>query len=148
MATYCTSKFAGQGFSESLLIELASKGIQVTNVSPGPLRTGIYLASEYTGDAEKEIEWFGGQARFPLPAPFGPLSAENAAQLIVRAIKRGTQQIVIPPIPFDIIGRLHGLMPELSLAIRQWINNRMPAPTGNHEKVEGDDLMSCSDKPL
>ena len=36
---YCSSKFAVEGFSESLRHELAPFGIQVTIVEPGPFRT-------------------------------------------------------------------------------------------------------------
>jgi len=38
-ALYCSSKFAVEGFSESLAHELASFGIHVTIVEPGPFRT-------------------------------------------------------------------------------------------------------------
>ena len=36
---YCASKFAVEGFSESLALELAPFGIQVTIIEPGPFRT-------------------------------------------------------------------------------------------------------------
>ena len=39
MAGYCASKFAMNGFSESLYHELKPRGIQVTIVCPGPVRT-------------------------------------------------------------------------------------------------------------
>ncbi len=39
MAGYCASKFAMNGFSESLYHELKPLGIQVTVVCPGPVRT-------------------------------------------------------------------------------------------------------------
>lgn len=42
---YCTSKFALEGFSESLSHEVAPFGIFVTLVEPGPFRTG-FLAQE------------------------------------------------------------------------------------------------------
>jgi NAD(P)-dependent dehydrogenase (short-subunit alcohol dehydrogenase family) len=42
---YCTSKFALEGFSESLAREVAPFGIFVTLVEPGPFRTG-FLAKE------------------------------------------------------------------------------------------------------
>lgn len=38
---YCASKFAVEGFSESLAEELAPFGIHVTIVEPGPFRTGF-----------------------------------------------------------------------------------------------------------
>ncbi|HEY6642692.1 oxidoreductase [Povalibacter sp.] len=42
---YCTSKFALEGFSESLSHEVAPFGIFVTLIEPGPFRTG-FLAKE------------------------------------------------------------------------------------------------------
>jgi NAD(P)-dependent dehydrogenase (short-subunit alcohol dehydrogenase family) len=141
MATYSVSKFAGQGYSESLSVELAPKGVQVTTVSPGPIRTGSFTETEYSGDASEEMEWFGAQASFPLPAPLGPLAADKAASLIVRAVKRGTRHLVIPPIPMDIIARAHGLLPELSLAVRTWINGHLPAPTGDDETKKGEEVL-------
>ncbi|MBP2474439.1 NAD(P)-dependent dehydrogenase (short-subunit alcohol dehydrogenase family) [Crossiella equi] len=36
---YCATKFAVEGYSESLRLELAPLGIQVTSVQPGPFRT-------------------------------------------------------------------------------------------------------------
>jgi NAD(P)-dependent dehydrogenase (short-subunit alcohol dehydrogenase family) len=153
MAAYSASKFAGQSYSESLSVELAPKGVQVTTVSPGPLRTGSFTATEYSGDAKEEMEWFGAQASFPLPAPLGPLAADKAASLIVRAVKRGTKHLVIPPIPFDVLARLHGLLPEVSLAVRTWINGHLPAPTGSNETQNGEEIWpqinsSVVEKPI
>jgi len=41
---YCASKFAVEGFSESLAAEVAPFGIRVTIVSPGPFRTDFLSA--------------------------------------------------------------------------------------------------------
>jgi len=41
---YCSSKFALEGFSESLALELAPFGIHVTIVEPGPFRTDFLSA--------------------------------------------------------------------------------------------------------
>lgn len=43
MLPYTASKFAAVGFSEGLNSELRSKGIQVTTVCPGLMRTGSHL---------------------------------------------------------------------------------------------------------
>jgi hypothetical protein len=131
------------------MVELAGSGVQVTTVLPGPMRTGSYTSAEFAGDAEREFGWFGGMASLPLPAPIGPLKAENAAALIVCAIKRGTRQLIIPPLPFDPIARLHGLLPEISLAIRTWINAHLPAPNANATPIKGKELLpQMHDSPL
>ena len=78
-ALYCSSKFAVEGFSESLAHELAPFGIHVTIVEPGPFRTdflkpeSIRFAStpmaDYDGRREAQRASFeqrnGGQAGDP-----------------------------------------------------------------------------------
>ena len=59
-ALYCSSKFAVEGFSESLAAELAPFGIHVTIVEPGPFRTDFltpesmkFVATEVADYAER-----------------------------------------------------------------------------------------------
>ena len=59
-ALYCSSKFAVEGFSESLAAELAPFGIHVTIVEPGPFRTDFltpeslkFVATEVVDYAER-----------------------------------------------------------------------------------------------
>jgi len=54
LAMYNASKFALEGFSEGLKLELKSLGIQVTIVEPGPFRT--YWAGNGLVHAKREIE--------------------------------------------------------------------------------------------
>src|SRR6185437_15787698 len=49
---YTASKFALVGFSEGLHAELRHKGIRVTTVCPGRMRTGGEEHAEFLGDAE------------------------------------------------------------------------------------------------
>ena len=51
---YCATKFAVEGFSESLAAELAPFGIHVTIVEPGPFRTD-FLTSESIRFAAQEL---------------------------------------------------------------------------------------------
>ena len=51
---YCSSKFAVEGFSESLAGELAPFGIQVTLIEPGPFRTD-FLTPESIRFAATEV---------------------------------------------------------------------------------------------
>jgi NAD(P)-dependent dehydrogenase (short-subunit alcohol dehydrogenase family) len=148
LSTYSAAKFAAQGFTESLSAELAGTGVLVTAIAPGMMRTGSFVASEYIGEPEKEIKWFGAQATLPLPAPIGPLSAENAAALVVRAVKRGQTLKSIPAIPFDILARLHGLLPEAGIAVLSRINALLPAPTSPPDSAKGEALVPQMDESL
>jgi short-subunit dehydrogenase len=80
---YCASKFALQGFSESLRAELAPRGIDVLVVSPGRTETEFF---ESAIDADGR-PWAG------LPT----MSADAVARRIVRAIGKGKHEIVISP---------------------------------------------------
>ncbi len=78
-ALYCSSKFAVEGFSESLAHELAPFGIHVTIVEPGPFRTDFLKpesirfaatpVADYDGRREAQRASFeqrnGGQAGDP-----------------------------------------------------------------------------------
>jgi NAD(P)-dependent dehydrogenase (short-subunit alcohol dehydrogenase family) len=77
---YCSSKFAVEGFSESLALEVAAFGIHVTVVEPGPFRTDFLKpesirftavpVSDYDGRREALRESFeqrnGGQEGDPV----------------------------------------------------------------------------------
>jgi short-subunit dehydrogenase len=53
---YCASKHAVVGLSESLRAEFASRGVRVSVVCPGPVRTAIAKNSEFLG------QWSGYQS--------------------------------------------------------------------------------------
>ncbi|MET9231986.1 oxidoreductase [Lentzea sp. NPDC003310] len=62
---YSATKFALEGITEALRLELAPLGIQVTSVQPGPLRTD-FLASSSLGQVERVIADYaptGGASR-------------------------------------------------------------------------------------
>lgn len=83
---YSSSKFALYGFFETLQAEYADRGIQVTLVCPGRVRTHI---SFYALDK-------GGQQHGKLdPGQAGGLSAEKAARKIVRAIAKGRREVLV-----------------------------------------------------
>jgi NAD(P)-dependent dehydrogenase (short-subunit alcohol dehydrogenase family) len=49
-SSYCVTKFAVRGFSESLRAELATSHIGVTAVFPGPIRTQVLRSSRHAAD--------------------------------------------------------------------------------------------------
>jgi short-subunit dehydrogenase len=90
---YTASKFAAVGFSEGLGAEVRSKGIRVTTVVPGPMRTGSHRNAIFTGNAEREYNWFS----FSDNVPGISASAKSAARQIVHAIECGDVEVAITP---------------------------------------------------
>lgn len=78
---YCASKFAVQGFSESLRTELAGDGIDVLVVCPGTTQT------EFFDTALQGV----GKPAWP---EHTPVTAEEVARRIVAAIRRGDREII------------------------------------------------------
>ena len=83
---YSSSKFALYGFFETLQAEYHDKGIKVTIVCPGRVRTNISLrALDKGGKAHGQMD----------PGQEGGLPADDAARIIVRAIGRGRREILV-----------------------------------------------------
>ena len=83
---YSSSKHALYGFFETLRAEYYSKGIRVTIVCPGRVRTDISLNARDKGGKPHGV-MDPGQA--------SGLSPEKAARRIVRAIGRGRREVLI-----------------------------------------------------
>jgi short-subunit dehydrogenase len=118
---YVASKFAVVGWSQGLRAELAGKGIQVTTVTPGIMRTGSHIQARYTGDTEKEYRWFAGAASFPGTSS----NATAAAKNIVRALLRGSAEVSIG-LQAIAAARLANLSPELTAILLQTANIVLP----------------------
>lgn len=83
---YSSSKSALYGFFETLQAEYYNKGIRVTIVCPGRVRTNISLrALDKGGKAHGQMD----------PGQDGGMSADRAAQIIVRAIDRGKPEVLV-----------------------------------------------------
>jgi short-subunit dehydrogenase len=136
---YTASKFAAVGFSEGLNAELRSKGIRVTTVCPGLMRTGSHLNAFFKGDAAREYRWFSLAAGLPgLSA-----SARSAARKIVRAVALGKSEIAITPQAI-LAARLGNLSPTMTMRVMQLMNlalpSPIPAPTQSHRGADVRDL--------
>jgi short-subunit dehydrogenase len=119
---YAASKFAAVGFSEGLSAELRGKGIRVTTVCPGLMRTGSHLNAQFKGQAEREYSWFSVAAGFPGLST----SASSAARKIVAAIAVGKREIVITPQAL-LAARLGNAMPAVTARILELINLTLPS---------------------
>ena len=58
---YVGSKFAVHGFSESLRLDYTGRGIRVTEIMPGPVRTGF--AQQRLGDAQQACDFYDSFAQ-------------------------------------------------------------------------------------
>ncbi|MFC7529604.1 SDR family NAD(P)-dependent oxidoreductase [Actinoplanes sp. GCM10030250] len=91
---YATSKYAVRGFTEALRHELAPRGVGVTVVHPGGIRTNIAASARVSG-----IDPGGEQAaqarRFAEAALTMP--PEEAARQIVAAVQARRPRLVITP---------------------------------------------------
>lgn len=141
---YTASKFALVGFSEGLHAELRAKGIHVLTVCPGLMRTGSHLGARFSGQAEREYEWFSLSANLPGIST----SAAHAARRIVAAVESRRTEIAITPQAMAA-ARLGGVFPELTLRALALVNRLLPAPaeSGGQEPRRGADVRSREWKP-
>jgi len=87
-STYCTSKFAVRGFTESLRMEMLDTNLCVTTVHPGGIQTNIVRNARDPHEARKKqtIKNFEKLAI---------TSADKAAQTIIKGIKKKKQRVLI-----------------------------------------------------
>ena len=124
MLPYSASKFALVGFSQGLHAELRHKGIRVTTVCPGLMRTGGEAHAKFVGNVEEEQAWFDFAAKTPIIAA----SVNYAANRIFNAIADGRAEITITPQAW-LAARVAGIAP----ATTQWVASvanefLLPAP--------------------
>jgi NAD(P)-dependent dehydrogenase (short-subunit alcohol dehydrogenase family) len=128
---YVASKFALTGFSEGLHAELRHKGIRVTTVCPGLMRTGGEVHARFTGQVEKEKAWFLTAARTPILSA----SVKRAADRIFHAVADGRAEIIITPQAW-LAARIHGLCPESTQRAAALVNQLLlPAPAGDQSPL-------------
>ena len=83
---YSSAKFALYGFFETLQAEYYSKGIKVTLVCPGRVKTNIsFYALDKGGTQHGTLD----------PGQAGGLDAAKAARKTVRAIDRGRREVLV-----------------------------------------------------
>jgi NAD(P)-dependent dehydrogenase (short-subunit alcohol dehydrogenase family) len=104
---YVASKFALVGFSQGLHAELRHKGIRVTTVCPGLMRTGSHVHAHFVGDEKKESRWFDLAATTPIIAA----SVRHAANRIFDAVAAGRAEITITPQAW-LAARCAGIAPS------------------------------------
>jgi short-subunit dehydrogenase len=133
---YTASKFAAVGFSEGLGVELRPKGIRVTTICPGLMRTGSHRHAMFSGDAASEYRWFSLAANLPGAST----SARSAARKIVNGIASGRAEVTITPQAL-LAARLGNLSPELKRLAMVGLNLVLPDPVESDNTAQrGEDL--------
>lgn len=125
LAPYCASKFALVGLSGAMRVELAKDNIFVTTVCPGLMRTGSHINAIFKGKNELEFALFSMMNVLP----FTSISAENAAQEIVEACRRGEAEAVIS-IQAQLAARANQLLPEFVAEVSGLVNQILPGKGG------------------
>jgi len=81
MASYCATKFALIGLSESLYYELRPLGIHVSVICPGPVRTKFHLLFDELA---------------PMAPAFLVLQADAVSRAVIRAIEKKRFEVILP----------------------------------------------------
>ncbi len=124
---YVASKFALTGFSEGLHAELRHKGIRVTTVCPGLMRTGSSSPAPTSSAGEKEYSWFDLGAT----TPGARRQHQHAANRIFNATLAGRAEITITPQAW-LGARIVGLAPAASQILAAYANEYiLPAPSAS-----------------
>lgn len=89
-SSYCASKFAVRGLSESLRAELVGSGVGVTSVHPGGVATRIVDAARFV--EPEDMRGVHERARQAFKKMLPP---EKAADAIVRGIRRNAPRVLI-----------------------------------------------------
>ena len=134
LISYCVGKFALVGLSNGLRAELARKGIIVTTVCPGLMRTGSHIQAEFKGQHEKEYRWFAvGNA-----LPGFSMHGERAARKVIEACARGDAEVVLG-VPAKLAVAAQGVCPNLTAAVLDLVNRYLlPEPGGvGPQRVKG-----------
>lgn len=82
-SVYSATKHAIVGFSNALRLEIENKGVQVTVINPGPIRTPFFKKADPKGDYASKID------RFMLDAGY-------VADRIIRSVEEGKREIDLP----------------------------------------------------
>ncbi len=96
-ATYCASKFAVHGFSQSLRRELVNTNIGVTYIAPRGIKTSM-------NDANTQAMWAKSGNKVD--------DAETVATIVVKAIEAEKQEVFIGQ-PQSFFAWLNGIAPKI-----------------------------------
>jgi NAD(P)-dependent dehydrogenase (short-subunit alcohol dehydrogenase family) len=127
--SYCASKFAVRGFTESLRMELYESHIGVTSIHPGGIATDIVASSRVNGGPEMEKRKRSTAKMFKKMMP-----PSQAAAAIVRGIDRNSPRVLIARETFVADG-IKRLLPAASVDLLAWGYRQMNARQAKKAKA-------------
>jgi uncharacterized protein len=110
-SVYSATKSAVLGFSNGLRMELAGKGIKVTTVNPGPIKTNFFNIADPSGTYPANVsQWM--------------VEPEVVAQKVVAAIGTNRREVNLP-LSMSAGARLYLIFPKLVEKIAgRWLNKK------------------------
>ena len=120
---YSVGKFALTGYSEGLHPELARRGIHVTTVCPGLMRTGSHVRARFKGRHRQEFAWFAASSGSPLAS----ISARKAARKIVQACRMARPFLILTP-QARALQLMHALAPNSTAHAMRLATQLLPEP--------------------
>ncbi|MEO0758440.1 MAG: SDR family oxidoreductase [Cyanobacteria bacterium J06648_16] len=114
MTAYCTSKYALTGLTETLRLELSSKGIHVGIVHPGVINSDFMERAMFRGDTDDEAAARQKQMATMLDSSFVS-QPEDIAKAVWRAVQHQQNETVVGPAA--VATELNRLLPQLT----QWV---------------------------
>ncbi|MDR3606839.1 MAG: SDR family NAD(P)-dependent oxidoreductase [Oligoflexia bacterium] len=142
MLSYTVSKFGALGFSMGLDAELASRGISVTSVLPGPMRTGSFVHATFRGNVRKEFDWFTLSSTLPQTS----VSAESAASAIFWAAQK-RQRFLVIGVYAKLLRLLYQVFPEAMLAVMRGVDRFLPKSQGLYGRSSVPGMLLRKDLP-
>jgi len=134
---YSASKFAAFGLSQGLRAELAPKGIYVTAVCPGLMRTGSPRNATFVGRHRAEYAWFSIADSLPGLT----ISAERAARLVLESCKRGDPELCFPTSTRAAV-IINAISPVLTAGVLGLAARLLPGPGARPSRRRGAESQS------
>lgn len=107
---YCTSKFAVRGFTQVLCQELKDTAVRVSCVHPGGIKTNIVRNARFIKGADPDVNHDEAVEKFDKYIAW--ISADRAARIIIKGIKRNKTRILVGPDAhiYDLLQRMFPVM--------------------------------------
>jgi short-subunit dehydrogenase len=143
LVPYTCAKFAATGFSEGIRAELLGKGIKVTTIAPGLMRTGSFVNALFKGDREAEGRWFSLAASMPILT----IDADKAAEEILMATKLGEAERILTS-PAKLMSRLHGIAPGVTADLLGIVAGLLLPGMGPRNKAKSGSRLAFIKSPV